>query len=192
MYLMNSLRVQAAIIVFLNFLFQGCATVGTQSKGVSIMSPYILEANEEQLRSAQAKITYLGTQEKPIPTVVFASQGHNLAMQDFLPVQKTAQPYANDESPYVLSFTVGPFEFRRMLLAVEPICTEESQPSRILSFTVVLVEASHIEGQEFFITSNNSQAFYQELLKALDAGNEKGRSALLRQFRAVSPPQPEK
>lgn len=154
------------------------------------MSTSILEASEEQLRSAQAKVTYLGTQEKPIPTVVFAPQGHNIAMQHFLPVQKTAQPYANDESPYVLSFTVSSSEFRRMLLSVKPLLIEESQPSRLLSFTVVLVEASHVQGQEFFIPSTDSQAFYQELLKALDAGNEKGRSALQRQFRAVSPAQP--
>ena len=144
-------------------------------------------ASEEGLRSAQAKITYLGTQEKPIPTVVLAPGGHKIAMQHFLRVQKAAQAYANDESPYILSFPVASSEFRRLLVAVKPILMADAPQSRLLSFTVVRVEGSHVEGREFFVASKDAQAFYQGLLKALEAENEKGRSALQRQFRSASP-----
>jgi hypothetical protein len=108
-------------------------------------------------------------------------------MEHFVSVQEAHQAYANDDSPYVLSFNVSISEFRRMLVGVKPIVNGVSQPSKLLSFAVAVVGPSGVHGQELFVSVQNAERFYQELIGALDSGNEKGQAVLRRQSRAVVP-----
>jgi hypothetical protein len=143
----------------------------------------ILRATEKQLASAQAKITYLGEQEKPIATVVFHAQDHDVVMEDFTEVQPRPEPYPNDPLPYTKVFSVTPAELHRMLLAVEPVVTakDAAAGAQFLAFTVVRRERSRVTGAEYRVGPASAQAFYRALLGGLDPSNAAGRAALSRQ-----------
>jgi hypothetical protein len=143
----------------------------------------ILQATEKALASAQAKISYLGPQTKPIPTVVFHAQDHDVVMEDFTEVQPRPEPYPNDPLPYTVFFAVTPAELHRMLLAVEPVvtATDAAAEGDFLAFTVVRRERARVTGAEYRVGPASARAFYGALLGALDPGNTAGRAALTRQ-----------
>src|SRR5207245_363828 len=93
------------------------------------MSESIFDATESQLTSAQAKITYLGSQLNPIPTVIFSATGYKPRLDLFLEVQPGHEPYQNDQTPYTIQFSVDPSVFRRILLAVKPVVTRSAMKS---------------------------------------------------------------
>jgi len=142
----------------------------------------ILHATEQQLASGQAKITYLGPQTKPIPTVVLHAQDRDVSMEDFTEVQPTPEPYPNDPLPTTVVFAVTPAELHRMLLAVEPVVTAtDAGGDAFLAFTVVRRERSRVTGAEWAVGPDAAPAFYRALIGALDPANAGGRAALTRQ-----------
>ena len=155
------------------------------------MNESILGATIDQLRTAQAKITYLGTQSKPIPTVVFSTEGHHVDLQQFTSVQQLRKPYPNDELPDTMQFTVQPEEFRRILDTLKPVLAENDKASGpvILSFSVVRSTPT-ATGHEFRIHRDTARRFYAALVNALDAGNEPGRAALNKQSSVALPSEP--
>lgn len=173
-----------SLLVFL--LACGRQTSATEAK----MSPSILNSTEEQLRSAQAKITYLGEQTKPIATVVFHTSGHKVMMKDFAKLHRGGELYTNDELPYTRFFGVTPQEFSAVLRSLLPVLSDPavSQGADFLSFTVLRKVNSKVEGQEFKIGSAAGKGFYQTILKALGMDNESGRQILQKQFFDVFPP----
>ena len=154
-----------------------------------VMTEKILDATEEQLKLAQAKITYLGEQEKPIPTVVFSTEGHKVSLACFLNVQRSPKPYANDEMPYTRYFSVTPREFQRMLSAVKPIITriDAAKGPEFISFCVIRKIDADFEGHEFRIGPASGKTFCQKLIGALDAQNQFGRDELIKQFTNIYP-----
>ncbi len=156
------------------------------------MTESILDATQEQLKSGQAKITYLGTQSKPIATVIFHTEGHKVLLERFTEVQRSGKPYTNDELPYTSQFSVTPSEFARMLSAVKSLLIKtntDPPPSAFISFTVACEAQGSVEGQEFHISSEVGQEFYKKLIGALNPENKVGRSALTKQFSNIYPPQ---
>jgi hypothetical protein len=149
----------------------------------------ILSSTEEELKLAQAKITYLGEQNKPIPTVVFFTGNHEMSMESFVKFQKDSQAYSNDDLPYTKHVSVTAREFRRMLSAVQPTLTREAVPKghELLSFCVVREIAGKVEGCEFRIGSALGREFYRNLLDALGPGNEPARAALSKQLMNIFP-----
>jgi hypothetical protein len=153
------------------------------------MSESILEAASEELKSAAAKITYLGEQSKPIGTVIFYSRGHQPLMKQFLGVQSRPQPYTNDRSPYTAQFEVEPEEFSRILNALKPLLTRAdiAGTREYLSFSVMRRVGAKIIGQEFHIGVQSVREFYAALMWGLNKDNAAGRAILQKQFTAVSP-----
>jgi len=153
------------------------------------MAGSILDATEALLQRAQAKITYLGDQDKPIGSVIFSSAGHSVSMRPFLAVQPSPTAYTNDQSPYSTHFSVTPVEFRRMLQAVKPALDRSGTSPRapVLSFTVVRETGQTVDGQEFLLGYESGERFYRSLIDALDPVNGPGRAALIRQFRSIYP-----
>jgi hypothetical protein len=136
------------------------------------MTAEIWSATDDQLKTAQAKITYLGEQEKPIPTVVFAAQGHAVSMVRFLSVQHSKKPYANDKLPYTKSFTVTLAEFRRILEAVRPLAAA-ALPNRnpFLSFSVLVGAGESVVGQELSISHNQGKQFLTTIDQSISPAN---------------------
>ena len=148
------------------------------------MSQLILDSTEAQLQNAQAKITYLGEQTKPIATVVFHTSGYKVIMRDFAKLHRTGHLYTNDELPYTRFFAVTPQEFSEVLRSLKPVLSDPavSQGPDFLSFMVLRKEDSNMEGHEFKIGSAAGKSFYQVILKALREDNELGKQILEKQF----------
>jgi len=153
------------------------------------MSQPILFFTEAQLHNAQAKITYLGLQTKPIATVVFHTGGHKVLMRDFAKFHLAGELYTNDELPYTRLFAVTPQEFAEVLQVLQPVLSDPavSQGSDFLSFTVLRKENSNLDGHEFKIGSVAGKSFYQAILKALRKDNELGKQILQKQFIDIFP-----
>lgn len=177
------------------FLLSGCFFKHSPSysnipeKGKFVMSEKILDATEEQLQSAQAKITYLGEQEKPIHTVIFFTEVHTVALDHFTSVQRSPEPYTNDGLPYTKQFSVTAKEFQRVLSAVKPIVTkiDAAKGPEFISFSVTRNTDVGFEGHEFRIGPASARPFYQNLIDALDTQNRFGRDVLIRQFTNIYP-----
>ncbi len=167
-------------LILFSFLIMNCPA--TSERQATQMVDSILGATETQLESAEAKITYVGPQEKPIPTVVFSSKGYELSLDRFTEIQYKHKHYANDDNSNVIRFSVTPAEFRRMLLAVKPIVTKVSAEARpeFLSFAVIREEHGQFYGEEFVIGRAPGRAFYDSLCASLDRHNEYGRRTLSR------------
>jgi hypothetical protein len=153
------------------------------------MAESILDSSAQQLQSAEAKVTYLGEQTKPIGTVIFCSKGYKPALEHFPAVQRSRHTYTNDTSRYTQEFAVEPDEFQRMLTAVKPVlkASETYSGPEFLSFAVLRQTMNGIEGREFHIAPSTAKDFYTKLIGAMEANNIKGRKALGRQFAAVCP-----
>jgi hypothetical protein len=150
------------------------------------MAESILNATEEQLNAAQAKITYIGPQDKPIGTVVLFTQGYTVSIPQFAHVQLSRKTYPNDELPYTTQFIVKPAELRRMLQSVRAVLARPEGVT-VLSFSILRDAGTSIEGHEFRIGYKSGASFYENLIGALDPGNEAGRQALSKQFQNAFP-----
>jgi hypothetical protein len=152
------------------------------------MTSSIWAASDEQLKTAQAKITYLGVQTKAVPTVVFAVEGHEIVMVRFLSVQRSVKPYDNDELPYTKRFGVSAHEFRQMMAAVKPVLDSiTTQRPDFLSFTALSGAGNAIVGEEVLIPRPLGKPFYAALLGAVSPTNASAKEILSQQFRNVVP-----
>ena len=154
------------------------------------MSDSILSSTAVQLQKAQAKITYLGEQSKPIATVVFHSSGHKANMEKFAKFHRESELYTNDEMPYTRFFAVTPHEFSDVLASLERVLSDPSvsRGPDFLSFTILREEGYNIEGHEFRIGSAAGKNFFRAVLEALNEDNELGRQTLQKQFLDIFPP----
>ena len=143
---------------------------------------------DEQLSRAQAKITYLGEQTKPIPTVAFAVEGHKIAMARFLEVQHSRKPYVNDEISSARVFFVSRDEFRHVLAGLQSIAEAgpEEGPA-FLSFAVLTGSGAALIGHEYFIPKTRGKQFYARLLEALPPDRGEARAIVQSQFKNVLP-----
>ena len=153
------------------------------------MNDSIFGVNVEQLTRAQAKITYLGEQSKPIPTVILFSKGFAVELDKFLKMQGDPTPYGNDTLRYTQSFAVSAPEFHRILLSVKPIleALDSSQKPDFLSFTVTCDTDSGLIGREYQLSYQQGGGFYTALVDALDSANVVGRETVSKQYRNIYP-----
>src|SRR5262249_10300750 len=137
---------------------------------------------------AQAKISYLGEQTKPIPTVIFGLENREIDILQRLSREHPGALYTNDKMPYTKTFTVTEQEFRRMLSAVLPIVsTNRDSVPDYLTFLVLIGQGDTSQTEEFLITRSGSTAFYRALLGALAQDNKPGQVLLEAQCGNVCP-----
>ena len=152
------------------------------------MAAEIWNATDDQLKTAQAKITYLGEQEKPIPTIVFAVEGHTVSMVRFLSVQRSKKPYVNDELPYTKTFAVTLPEFRGILASVKPIATGAAPDKQeFLSFSVLAGAGNAIVGQEFLISRSQGKQFLEAVERSISPLNSTAQETLKAQIKNLYP-----
>jgi hypothetical protein len=142
------------------------------------MDIVVLDATEDQLGQSQGKLTFLGPQTKPVPTVVFSAENHTPAIQAFVPFHLSRRPYQNDDLPYTVTFMVSRTEFMRLLKAVRPLVVMPGSGSDLISFTVVHESPNGKSGGEFMIKESLAEAFYRAAIGALSADNVAGQKAL--------------
>lgn len=153
------------------------------------MSQSVLVSTEAQLQHAQAKITYLGEQDKPIATVVFYTSEHEANMKDFAKLHSAGELYTNDELPYTRFFAVTPKEFLDVLQSLKTVLSDPavSQGADFISFTILRTENSHAVGHEFKVDPSAGKSFYQAIITALRRDNELGKQLLREQLTNIFP-----
>lgn len=145
------------------------------------MSGTIWDLSEKHLSQAQAKITYLGPQTKPVPTVIFAVEGHKPALVRFLSVQQSGKAYGNDSLPNLQTIHVPTQIFRNIVAAVRPVVsgvTSASGDLPLLSFAVTAGAGDALIGQEFLIHQPSARQFYAAVLSAIPATEAESRKVL--------------
>jgi hypothetical protein len=80
----------------------------------------LLQATGTDLRSLQVKLTYLGAQTKPVPSVVFTTFHHLIRMDWFVPLRRPGLHYGNDEIA-VWNFTVTPDEIKHIVETISRV-----------------------------------------------------------------------
>jgi hypothetical protein len=153
----------------------------------STMATEIWEVGDDQLKSAQAKITFLGEQEKPIPTIVFTVDGRKPSMVRFLTVQRSNRPYGNDELPYTKTFSVTIPEFRRILNAVRPVTANAAAEPNFLSFCIVTGAGNAVIGREYFIDKAHGRELFAALQSSISPNNTTAHSLLAAQVKNLYP-----
>jgi hypothetical protein len=143
------------------------------------MNTSVLEITADQLRTAQAKLTFLGPQSKPVPTVVFFIEGHLPSMEAFIPWHRSRRPYENDDLPYTVKFAVSRAEFMRLLQAERGLLAgSSSSGGEFISFTVVVETPSGGAGEEFTIREPLLEEFYKTAIGAMNPDNSAARQGL--------------
>ncbi len=160
----------------------------------------VLDATENDLQTAQAKISYLGDQTGPVQNVVFTSDASKLSLDLFYDVQREKynndgleerrallDPKSTDSQARLKSvrhFTVSPREFAAILTAVKPILTKENvaKGPQFLAFVVIYKKGDEFKGQEFRIGMDSAEDFYLKLRGALGRENNTGRKIVTSQF----------
>jgi hypothetical protein len=134
----------------------------------------IFERSERELQKAAAKVSYRGEQTKPIPNVIFSTEGYKVSNEDFLPLQKNI-PYNNDVGG-AMRFAVTPEEFHKILEAVHPLAlkAETLEDPEFLAFVVICPARAGVEGYQVQIDRQFGKEFYQKLLSGLDPKNKEG------------------
>ena len=155
------------------------------------MTESVNTATKDQLNRAQGKITYLGSQSKPISSLVFYSKNFKPTLDRFVEFQNKREAYANDNLPVQRRFSVTPTEFHRMLQAVKHFTSkvEAAKPPDFLSFAVAIENDSRTFGQEFRIEMADGRKFYEKLIDSLDQNDKLGRDELIAQCNDIYPPE---
>jgi hypothetical protein len=144
------------------------------------MNTSVFETTADQLRNAQAKLTFLGPQSKPVPTVVIFVEGHVPSIEAFIPWQRSRRPYQNDDLPYTIKFAVSRVEFVRLLQTEKALLTGSSPAgAEFVSFTVVVETVSGSRaGEEFAIREPLLEQFYKTAIGAMNPDNSAARQGL--------------
>lgn len=139
------------------------------------------QGTARDLRTLQIKFTYVGTQHKPLSSVVFTSFYHLVQMEWFLPLRSENLHYANDEIA-LWHFTVTPEEIHRVVtvLAGMPILqasNEATAPYLSVMFNMRDSRLGEI-ATEVVLNRNNAELLMTTLYNALDTSNGVGRMVI--------------
>jgi hypothetical protein len=133
-----------------------------------------------QLESLQVKLTFVGTQEKTIPTVAFSATGTTVDMQEFMPFRRDGVVYTNDDFPDILrTFQASAAELQAVVDAVAevPAATDGTTVQQeFLSFMMTSTNGDTI-GFEAIMRPEDSRVLLDYIRTSLDPTNA-GRDAI--------------
>ena len=132
--------------------------------------------NLEQLRTLQVKLTYVGIQTKPIPTVAFTSHFNALDMAKFKPLCRPGFDYGNDDLPNIWTFTCSPEELQQMIKSVGEIeaVRQGEVIGEFLSFMMYNTTPEGDKAFEAILDAETSKLLLSKIRAALDTGNTGG------------------
>ena len=133
------------------------------------------------LHTLQLKLTYVGSQLKHVPTVVFTTFYHLARMDWFVLQRRAGVSYANDESD-VWNFTTSPEEIAHVVEMLSVWVGQQSSPDGEpphLSLALVLKESRLGDiGCELICGAEASASLRYAIWEALDERNGTGRRVL--------------
>ena len=150
----------------------------------------LTQGTAKDLRTLQVKLTYVGPQTKPVPTVVFTTFHHIIRMDWFLPLRRTDLHYDNDDIA-VWNFTVTPGEMKQvvtMLAGLETLQAPHETEAPFLSLMLVLQDSRLGEvAIEAVLDQDGAEVVTRAIRDALDENNGLGRNVVDLQRQVVFP-----
>jgi hypothetical protein len=132
------------------------------------------------LRTLQGRLTFVGSQKKSVPSLVFTTF-HHLARMDWFLAPKTGPKQADDDS-LVWHFTTTPDEMKSIvdsLARLGEVFRDSGPPPPRLSFAMALKE-SRLGDLAFEATldTEGSKAVFDAIRENLDSTNGFGRAVM--------------
>ncbi len=137
-------------------------------------------ASARDLRTLQMKLTYVGPQLKPVPSVAFTSFFHVLRTEWFDSTRSPGISYANDEYG-MWNFTARPEELVDIASQLSWLSAEGDAPAgeRIVSLAMVMKESRVGElSAEFLLDRSRTKDAVDSLVRVLSRGNGIARDVL--------------
>jgi hypothetical protein len=135
---------------------------------------FLAHGTARDLRTLQFKITYVGSQSKPVPTIVFTSFYHLVQMDWFLPLRRPGLHYANDDV-LVWNFTVTPEEMKQIALnlnALRALHQIQTMNESFISLAGVLKDSRLGEHAfEAVLDRQNAQQVMSAIRSGVNAAN---------------------
>ena len=132
----------------------------------------LLALSDQQLETAQLKLSYLGSQTKPIPTVVFTVHGHDVDWDAFSPWlhpnDEIFRQYRHAEPTFMVSVP----QMRDAIASLKQVPGEVPQAgssSEWLSVAVTANDSSAAQGFERWFDPGQAQTLFVYLRQALRA-----------------------
>ncbi len=132
--------------------------------------------NVEQVRTLQMKLTYVGEQDKPVPTVAFTSHFNVLDMGKFKPYRRPGFHYGNDDLPNLWAFTCSPEELQKIIKAVGEIRVVRRGEviGEFISFMMHNTTPDGDRVHEAILDADTSKLLFEKIKAALDPANKEG------------------
>ena len=129
----------------------------------------------EQLRTLQVKLTYVGLQSKPFPTIAFTSHLNVLDMEKFIPYRRPGFDYGND-GIFVWTFTCSPEELQQMIESVGEIeaVRRGEVIGEFLSFMMYNTTPAGEKAHEAILDAETTELLLEAISAALDPASEEG------------------
>jgi hypothetical protein len=144
-------------------------------------------ASERDLRALQVKWTYVGTQRKPLPSLVFTTCFHLLRMDWFEPLRRPGVSYANDASdPW--NFTLMPGEMVSLVDSLARLgLTDAAGPGEATISLSAVLRQSRLgdSGAEILLDRAAMEAVVTVTLRVLDERNGVGHQVVTMFWEAV-------
>lgn len=135
-------------------------------------------ATPRSLRPVALKLSYVGPQKKPIPSVLVSTYHRVPALADFEPLQNPELNYANDTTA-LLHFTVAD-EIMASIVATmaevagEGVAAETAVVSAITHVAANVVVDTQARGAELLLAADAAEAVAMALAAALDGRDGTG------------------
>lgn len=131
------------------------------------------------------KLTHVGEQTGPVPTVVVQVYFYLPSLEKFRSFQSPGVSYVNDELPTILNFATSPDEFSRALEKTDQVRKTASQGQPSLSFVTIVDAPEGIKGAEILFTYDGGVELHRALADAIDQDNKIGQLVLQKQREAA-------
>lgn len=133
----------------------------------------------QQLRTLQVKLTYVGAQDKPVPTVAFTSNFNVLDLQKFKPYRRPGFDYSNDDI-IVWTFVCSPEELQRIIKSVGEIRAVRRGEviGEFMSFMMHNTTPVGDRVHETILNADTTKLLLEKIKASLDPENTEGTGTL--------------
>ena len=124
------------------------------------------------------KLTYLGDQEKPVPSVFFHSVGMTAGYEIFIPHQSKSVRYSNDTVGNARHFIFTRQEQAAILGNLAPIMPGDATPNPRWALVMVQPSPSGSRSIEWFLNDTLARQIVDAITRALAPENQLGKRIL--------------
>lgn len=148
---------------------------------------YFEKLRTTKVEAIQIKLTYVGEQDKPTPSVIVLHRGREADLIPFQPFKRDELYYGNDTLVKVQPAELESEELQRVVGAAVAVCREQTAPARPAFVSVMFVDTSQVAaGCESVLDRAHTGTLLEAMLEHLNNTNASARETLT-QFRERIP-----